>query len=252
MAGYAQKPAGARAAGVAGASVTLGDGWAVFNNVAGTSYVEEVTGIFGFESRYQFFNTLSAGLVVPHKLGSFSTNIYRFGDQIFSESRVGLGFSHQIGITSLGIQVNYLQFRMEGLEGLGILTFDAGGIIEIVPSLFFGAHISNVSGASFSKITPENVPVVLKAGISYRMLKKLMLNLEAGHEPRNFTTWKAGLEYEIIKFITARSGFNAHSQNFFFGLGFKMRKIDIDYALGSQQNLGFSHFASIQYRFKNP
>lgn len=237
---------------MAGASVTLGDAWAVFNNVAGTSYVEDVTGIFGFETRYLFFNTMSVGLVTPHKLGSFSANIYRHGDEIFSESRAGLGFSHLIGITSLGIQINYLQFRMEGLESLGMLTFDAGGIIEIIPSLFFGAHISNVSRASFSEITADNKPVVLKAGISYRVQEKLMLNLEAENESRNFTTWKAGLEYEVIKFITARSGFNAYSQNFFFGLGFRMRKIDIDYALGSQQNLGFSHFASIQYKFKNP
>ena len=56
---------GARANGMANASVTLGDSWSLFNNIGGLARVENTTAVFTYQNKYGIpeFNTFGGAFV---------------------------------------------------------------------------------------------------------------------------------------------------------------------------------------------
>ena len=132
---------GARASGMANASVTLGDEWAMHNNIGALAQVERSSVMFTYQNRYGVseFNTLGGGYIKPLFNGVAGIGVFRFGDSFFNEQKINLGFSNQFGLVSLGANVNYLQVNIEGLGSKGILLLDFGGRATITDQLIFGA-----------------------------------------------------------------------------------------------------------------
>ncbi|PSR56050.1 hypothetical protein AHMF7605_22390 [Adhaeribacter arboris] len=109
-------PIGARAAGLAGAAVTLSDVWSSRNNVAGIASLKKVEiGIFA-ENRFNVtaFTTVGLQAVLPtKKLGSIGVDLSRFGDQWYNEQRLGIGFGHRLGTVNIGIKADLLQTHID-------------------------------------------------------------------------------------------------------------------------------------------
>jgi hypothetical protein len=153
-------PVGSRAVGMGDASITLDDVWGIFNNPAGIIGVENATIATSFENRFglEGLNLITAAFVQPTKIGNFGLGVYRFGDELFNQTKITAGYAHQIGIVSLGGRVNLLQYFTEGFDPQNMLTFDFGGIGQITPQLFFGAYVTNINQARIARNEDERVP----------------------------------------------------------------------------------------------
>jgi hypothetical protein len=116
------KAQGGRSAGLANSNVTIQDESSVFNNIAGIASQKTLCGILSFENKYTntAFNTASAAVVIPSKLGVGSFDIKRFGNNLYNENKIGLGFSHQIQSVSIGLKTSYQQYYIQeyGTKGL--------------------------------------------------------------------------------------------------------------------------------------
>jgi hypothetical protein len=255
LAGYAgnDNPViGARAAGLSNAAVTLADVWALSNNVAGIGKLEKPELGAYAENRFmiQGFNTVAFQAVYPtEKYGVAGLDLYRFGDHLYNEQRLGLGYAHQIGPVSLGVKADLLQVRIQGLGSRKTVAFSFGGHSEVVPDLVVGAHIYNVNQARLADAEDERVPTVMKAGLSYRPSAKLMLNVETEKQLDLPADFKAGVEYRIIDKLALRTGFSTLAQSATFGAGFRARHLEVDYAMGARTALGLSNHLSVSYRF---
>lgn len=240
---------GARSAALGEASVTIHDPYAMFNNISGIAREENFTGSLSFENRFGIssFNTVAAGIIFPKNWGNTTLNFFKFGDDLYSEQKIGLGYAHNISMVSLGAQINYVQYFIEGYGSKGAIVLELGGIAEIIPELIFGAHIYNVTQSQLSASDDEHIATTLKAGLSYRPLKKLMINIESEKEVTSKARFKLGIEYEIINHLYLRSGFSPGSGHGYHGIGFQAGRFVIDYALSNNFQLGFSHQASLSY-----
>jgi len=243
---------GARAVGMANTSVTLDDPYSVFNNVGGIAGVENTSLLFSYQNRYQLseFNTFGTGIIKPFAFGTLGFSLFRFGSSLFNEQKLGLSFGNKFGIASLGAQINYLQLNVEGFGNKGLLVLEFGGIAELTPKLFIGAHIFNINQAKVSSEFDEKIPTVIKAGISYRPFSKLMLNIETEKDIDFDPVFKAGLEYLIIDQVSFRTGITADPFQNFWGLGFKARNVIIDYSFSIDSDLGNVHQLSLVYQLK--
>jgi hypothetical protein len=242
---------GARSAAMGNASVTIHDAYAMFNNIGGIAKEESITAALAFENRFGIssFNTIGAGVIIPKKWGNSTINIFKFGDELYSEHKLGLGYAHNLGMVSLGAQLNYIQYYIEGFGTRGALVIEFGGIAEIVPELIFGAHIFNVSQTKLSSQDQEHIATVIKSGLSYRPIHKLMINVEAEKDVEYKARYKAGIEYEIIEKFYIRSGFSTGNKHGYHGIGFWPGRLQIDYTLSNNFQLGFSHQASLTFSF---
>ncbi len=242
---------GARSAALGGASVTLEDEWAVFNNVGALSYVEGISLFGSYRNQYGVpeFSSMAIGVTAPLLNGTVAVGAFRFGDDLYNEQKVNLGFSNRFGIVSLGANFNYYQISiMEGGTAQAFL-FDFGGHAKLTEQFFFAAHVSNLNQAKVSEVNSERVPTYMKAGISYRPLESLMLNAEIEKSIDEDSQLKFAIEYEIIETVFIRTGIITEPFKSNFGIGFDPGKLAVDYAYGNHPDLGDIHQFSFTYRF---
>ncbi|MBT0812598.1 hypothetical protein KIH41_15020 [Litoribacter ruber] len=244
-------PSGARSMGMGNSHVTLVDGYSLFNNIGALGRLEQSQAFFGFDHRLNLseLSTLSAGLAMVTTKGNLGINVSHFGGQLFNQQNLGLGFSNKLGIASFGVKANYLQTNIDEFGRSGVPIFEFGGVAELSPHLFFGAHIYNFTRAKMSRYTDDTFPTLVKAGLSIRPSNALILNVEAEKDILLPPQFKAGMEYNMQEKLQGRLGFNTNPNNLFFGIGFRPRKYHIDYALSQNYKLGFTHHFSFNLLF---
>lgn len=243
---------GARSAGMGYASATIRDTWSLFNNPGGLGNLKETSAVFAFENKFSItgLNVMAAGITNSFRIGTVGISALRFGDELYSEQAASLSFGNKLGIASLGVRVNYLQYNIEGFGNKGIATIDFGGVAEVTDQLRFGGYIRNINQAQISELAEERIATTLNAGLSYRPIKKVILSVEAEKDIDYDAFLRAGLEYQFLKKLTVRTGLKTAPFTNYFGLGFKVSKITIDYSLALHPILGLSHQAAVAYLLK--
>ena len=196
---------------------------------------------FLFENLFhqEGLNRMGITVISPFSWGNLGGSIYRFGDELYSEQVLSLGYGNQLGIASLGMRLNYLQYHIETLGSKGSFTLDFGGIAQITDQFHFGAYIINISQSELDEEEP--LPTILRAGVSYRPLEHISLNLEVEKDVEYEPRVKWGFSYTWFEKLTARTGLNTNPFASFFGLGLVARNISVDYALSHHPSLGYSH-----------
>ena len=224
------------------------DTWSVFNNIAGTAKLKKVSAAFTYDAHPALAgaNRTAAAFAVPIKLGVVSAGAFRFGDNLYNEHVLSVGFSNQFGLAALGAQVNYIQYRTEGFGSKGVWSVNMGGIAELTSKISIGAYIQNINQPEISEL--EKLPTKLIAGISFKPIDKVFIATEIEKDLEYDPTWKMGIEYKFHKKFCGRTGYNVNPNAAFFGLGFNTNKFTIDYALQHSTSLSLSHQASITYQ----
>ncbi len=243
---------GARAHGLANASSCLSDPWSLTNNIAGLAKAENPVVAFSYHAipSIPFFNRVAALFSMPVTDGGAGISVFRFGDNLYNELSISAGAAHTFGLASLGLKVNYLQYHAEGLGTNTALTLSFGGIAEITPQVSVGAHIVNINQPIINKSSGERIPTSLIAGIACKLSDKTIILTEIEKDLEYSPIWKMAFEYQPVKRIVFRTGFNLNPEIGFFGVGFKPNKFDLDYSLQFNDAFGISHQATVLYQFR--
>jgi len=243
---------GARNASLAGASVALGDEYSLFNNIGGLGRVENHHIFAGYQSRYNLseFQVIGGGGIFHHKLGNAGIGYYKFGDDLFSQQRLNIAVGNKIQMVSLGLGVDWIQYNITSIGTKQVLSIQFGGIVELSSKFIIGAHISNLNQATLVSDTGEQVPTVMKAGLSYRPTSELMLNAEVEKDLDFDEILKAGIEYHIIEKVIVRTGIRTNPLVSAFGAGFRPKNLKFDYAFTNDSKSGNTHEFSLSYVIK--
>lgn len=242
---------GARSQGIGYASGCISDVWSMTNNIAGLAEAKTPVAAVSYNAlpSFKVFNRMAAVFALPVLSGNAGISAFRFGDDLYREQMLSLGYADRFGLASLGIKLNYLQYRVEGNATTNAITLSFGGIATITPDLLFGAYIVNINQPIVNELTGERVPTILFAGLAVKLSEKLMVAGELEKHVQHTPVAKAGLEYIAHKKITFRTGFNLNPQAGFFGLGFRVKRFDLDYAMQLTHALGSSHQATVTIPF---
>ncbi len=243
---------GARNSGVGGASVTLGDHYSLFNNVGGLGRVENHHVFGGYQNRFGIteFQVIGAGAIYHSEIGNAGVGFYKFGDDLFSQQRFHLAIGNKFQLVSLGIGADLIQYNISSVGTKRAIALEFGGIAEITPQLFFGAHIFNLNQVDLVKETGEKVPTVMKGGLSYRPNEELYINVEVEKDLDFDEIIKAGIEYQVVENVFVRTGISTQPFLSAFGAGFHPKKLRFDYAYTNDSNLGAIHEVSLAYSFQ--
>ena len=248
--------AGTPAAGMGNASVTIADEWAMFNNIGALASYGKMSAAVGYDNRFSVsgLNTLSAGFTSPVNFGTnagcIGVSAMRFGDNIFNEQQIGVGYGHKIQGVSLGLKLNYWQTAIEGLGTRGTFTLEFGGVAQLTKTLFFGMHIYNFTQAKLTANEESRIPAVMKAGLSYRPAgNKLMLNAEIEKEGDRPVRTKFGVAYDLMPNLVLRTGATTAPFRGSLGAGWRFKNMGFDYAINTHQTLNMSHHISFVYFF---
>jgi hypothetical protein len=244
---------GARSNGLAYASAGIADEWSLFNNVAGIAEVKGVSANFTYDVNPTFgaFNRMAAVVNVPTKLLATAVGVYRFGDDLYNEHLIAFGVANTLGIASLGVKANYIQYYADGAGAKRFLTFSAGGIARLTPHFSIGSYITNISPPALSSVERETIPTILSLALAFKPTDKLFLTTEIEKDLELDPRWKTGFEYAFHKKVIVRTGYVLKPQTAFFGLGLRPRNFQLDYCVQVASKLGLAHQASVGYAFKS-
>jgi hypothetical protein len=238
---------------MSGAAVNLQDVWAVTNNIAGLTQLKKpALGAYAanrFNLKALSTVTIQGGYPLA-KAGTIGLEFSRFGDKLYNEQQIGLGFAHRLGPVSLGIKATLWQVHLEELGSKRTVAFSFGGQSEVIPNLLVGAHIFNLNQARLAKYQDERLPTIMTAGLTYKAGQKILLSAQTDKSLDFSADFKAGVEYLIVEQLAIRTGFSSVTQSATGGVGFKARAFQIDYALGGHAVLGISNHLSIAYQFE--
>ncbi len=253
IAGNDNLPVGARSQGMGNAALTVADEWSIYNNVAGLGYLDSLSRIgLYYERRYQLaaFQLMAIGGAIPLKFGTLGLGLQRFGDNIYNEQKITFGIGHKIRNVSLGVSANYLQFSAQEQNTISRLVLEFGGIAEITKTLRFSGSVYNWNQAKLSDYQKERIPTILKAGLSYRPSKKLMVNGEIEKNVYYKEIFKAGLEYFVIENkLCLRTGISTYPFINGGGIGIRKHNFKLDYAFTWHGALGANNHLSLAYQF---
>ncbi|HEX6226148.1 MAG TPA: hypothetical protein VFZ52_17135 [Chryseolinea sp.] len=249
---YAQSSStliGGRAAGLAYSSSCLRDEWAIFNNIGGLGKVERAAVALTYDAQPSFkaFNRMSAVIALPTKVGVAGAGLFRFGDQLFSEQILALGFANTFGLASLGLKVSYIQYKAKGFGTKGIFALSFGGIANLTEKLSVGAHIINLNQPTLSAADGEKLPTILVIGGAVNLSPQTLVTTELEKNLGYTLKWKTGVEYQPYKKIMLRTGFQLNPATAFFGFGFRPKKLSLDYSFQHNFLLGSRHQATLGY-----
>lgn len=227
------------------------------NNVAGLGQLTQPSVGFYAENRYlsPAFNTVALVAAMPlgnnapekpPRHGVIGFEAQRFGDKLYAEQRLGVGYGYRGGQVSVGGRLDVLQVSILGLGSRRVVAASLGGQAELIPGrLVFGGYLYNLTQARLAAYEDERVPTVLKAGLSYRPTDKLLLNVEAEKDVEQAADFKAGLEYQLLETLALRAGFASLTEQTTAGIGFKAGQVQIDYAAAWQATLGLSQHVGV-------
>lgn len=241
---------GAQASSIGYASVAQSDEWSLFNNVAGLARMESAftTISYDLNTRLPNANRIALTAGTPLKLGVLSGGVFKFGDDIYSEQLISLGYANQFGLAALGLKLSYVQYRAEGFGTQTALSISAGGVAHLSEKLKVGAHIQNVNQPAVGD-GEERLAVQMCVGVAFFPTSQLSLFGELAKEIDFDATVRAGLEYEIVEDLFFRTGFNLYPATGSGGIGYKLKKIKIDYAIQYGFELSSSHQLSAAWQF---
>lgn len=244
---------GARAAALGYAATCITDEWALHNNIGGLSKVKNAVVGASFDSQPSFkpFNRLAATIAVPVSVGVAGAGFFRFGDAVYSEQVISLGYSNTFGLATLGIKANYVQYNVSGYGTKGVFTISFGGVASLTNNLSIGAYISNLNQPEISKDDGEKIPTLMMLGISFRLSPQTLIMTEAEKDLDYTLIWKTGVEYQPFKKFVFRTGFQLTPALLCFGFGYHPQKIRVDYAFQHNMESGSRHQATVAYHFGN-
>lgn len=235
---------GGRAAGMGYTGAVLSDETALINNVGAMAGAQEPSVFFACESQPALpgASRVAAGCTWPTRIMAAGLGFFRFGDDLYSEQMVSVGLSNKFGIASLGAKVNYVQYRADEFGTKTAFSVDFGGLAQITPEISVGAYVVNLNQSMISD--DQRLPTKLVAGFGIRPDDRFFLATEIEKDIDYKTTWRVGAEYSILKKVFFRTGFNVDPNAGFAGLGVKVKRIKIDYAIKFSDALGVTHQAS--------
>jgi hypothetical protein len=240
---------GARSNGLGNASSTLSEEWSVFNNPAGAAANTRAIAAMTYDAvpLFKSFNRLAVVFSAPLFKGGVQAGIFRSGDNLFNEQKVAVSYANKLGISSLGVTVQYVQYHAEGFGSKGVPTICAGGITELTKWLSIGAYIVNLTQPEIAD--GEKLPTYLILGASVKPSDNILVVAEAEKNIDEEVIIKAGLEYQFNRKFSFRTGLHPSPAAGFFGFGFHTQKIGIDYAFSYMPDVANHHQCAISYFF---
>jgi hypothetical protein len=171
-----------------------------------------------------------------------------FGNTLYREQMLSLGGSVPLGPRArLGLALKGFQARISGYGEANALGVDLGVAGHIRSALTFGVCATNLNRPKIGRAGDE-LPQLLSAGALYHPLSLLTIGAGLEQDPRYGTSFMAGGEAALERWLFLRSGMRTNPNALTAGFGIAFRGLAFDYSLKTHATLGITHGFGLAYR----
>lgn len=250
---YAQYNPGAKQISLANSDVALSnDVFSIFSNPAGLSQLNwREIGVYYSPAPFGIPELANGYLAYhePTSFGSFAIGGMTYGFELYRESKIILGYSYNYESKFFGgIGINYHTFSIQGYGNSGTFYFDLGGLTYITRDFRIGFFIHNINRSTLAN-TDDQIPTIFNIGLSHDFIDAFSLNFSVEKDIRYNPSIQFGVDYEIIEYLSLRSGFSNQPSRYSAGIGINYSIFSLDYAFFSHADLGLTHQAGVIISF---
>lgn len=246
--------AGARGATAGYISTVLDDVSAVLGNQAGITSLNKPGFVLMAENRFLLkeLSHINIGAVLPTSMGHFGISVEQFGLSKYSEQQIGLSYARKFSKKiSIGAQFDYLRLRIPDYGAAGFINFEIGFLLKIFPQLDFGGHLYNPMPTKLTDIDTRTGSFAF--GLAYRPSDKTTIMAEIEKDITYAPNIKTAIEYQPVKVLTIRAGYNTQPAQLTFGIGLQISKrVAIDAGSGYNLILGPSPVLGVRTTDEKP
>lgn len=240
----AQLIMGAKGLGMGQATTALsGYDWSLFSNPALLNSNDTAVGFYGLRN-YGFseITDMSAMGSMPTKFGVAALGFHRYGFDLFSETRIRLGYKNEWRMLHFGLVANYNHISFGGDYGSGgALGLDLGIAAEITEDLWVGARSTNVNRPEYKyQSMNEYLSRDISIGLSYGLNELAIVAFDMVKDVRFPVSYRGGLEISVIENLKGRVGVTTEPLSYSMGFGYGIDRWDINFAVQKHELLGFS------------
>lgn len=246
-AAYTQATLGARELSMGRATTALPESdWSLFANPAMISGTTSGVSFFGV--RYYGLDEitdLAVAIVLPSTIGSLALGAHRFGDDLYNESRLRIGYKKEYQGFHFGLVANYNHLSIGGGYGsAGAIGLDVGIAAMIVNGLWLAAKAVNVNQPTYGEYNglSEDLARDLSIGFSYQLSDLLLFSIEAVKDIRFPISYRAGIDAKILGNFRGRAGVTTEPVTFAGGFGLSGKAWAVNIGVQQHENpvLGMS------------
>lgn len=239
--GFSQTNIGTRSVALGGANTALENyEWALFSNPALIDRNRTAVSFHSFRSYglVELTDIAAAGSYST-KFGALALGFHRYGDDLYNESRIRLGYKNEFKNLLFGLALNYNTISFGSVYGsANALGLDVGIAANITESLLIGAKSVNVNEPSYTD--GEELPRELAIGFSYFLAETALFTFDTVKDVRFPVAYRGGVEIKVIENLKGRFGFSSEPNTFSFGLGYNSENWIVNLAVQKHQLLGMS------------
>ncbi|MGQ9644722.1 MAG: type IX secretion system membrane protein PorP/SprF [Ignavibacterium sp.] len=249
----AQFNPGAKQISLSNADVALSnDVFSVFNNPAGLSQLNwREIGIYYSPAPFGLSELANAyvAFVEPFNFGSVALGGMTYGFELYRETKIVAGYSYNYQNKFFaGAALNFHTLSIQNYGNDNAFYFNLGALVYLSDEFRFGFSFHNINRASFGN-DDDQIPVVLNSGLSYDVLKSLSINVAIEKDIRYKTSFMFGVDYDLVEYLSLRSGFSNEPSRFSAGIGINYSFISLDYAMFTHNDLGLTHQVGLLVSF---
>jgi hypothetical protein len=237
-------PLGAAAVGMGNMTTLHTDVWSALTNPAGLGIAPSFAAGIQHEQRYAIpglgVDVLAA--VLPVLGGGIGLSLANMGFSEQGENRFGIQVGRRLGrnlAAGVGFHAHLLRFPAEYHNAFA-LSADAGIYATPLPHLSMGVYVSNLSFSHFNNEARDRLPVVFRWGLGYEVAPEITLYAEVEKDIYAPLRAKTGTSCLVFNILYVRLGVLSQPFEIHYGLGYRFRIFQVDFALYRHPVLGFS------------
>jgi long-subunit fatty acid transport protein len=224
------------------------DVFAIYTNPAGTAQLTtRQAGIYYSPAPFGL-KELANGYIAynePFSWGAIDAGVMVYGFDLYKETKMTAAVSYKFrDFLYLGAAFNLHLLSIQNYGHSSAFYANFGSLLFITQSLRWGFSISNLNNATFSD-EQNQIPVILNTGLCYNALEGLNLCAALEKDLSYKPSFKAGIEYRIIEYLTLRTGFANNPSKYSAGVGISFKGVQLDYAFFTHPYLGLTHQAGL-------
>ena len=234
---------GTRAAGLAGATVALGDLLSIRPNPAAIADANTFA-VTLFASRGFNLPALklgSAGFVAPLSFVTVGVDAQTLGDELFRETDLRLGFARALKLGSsrsiyTGVSGTVRSTSIRDYGNRTALALSFGTLVEIWPALFWGFAYENLAQSN----SPSRLPERMHIGLAFNSMLPTQILASVAKERDFPISARVGLEHRIGKILRLQTGFATQPNRVAAGLEILLKWIAVGIAGERHEFLGWT------------
>ncbi len=250
---FSQNNPGAKQIAMSNSDVALSnDVFSIFNNPAGLAQMNwREIGVYYSPAPFGF-TELANGFVAynePFSFGNLTIGGMNYGFDLYKENKIVIGYSYNyLNTIFAGVAFNYHTVSIQRYGNDASFYLDVGALVYLNNNLRWGFSWHNINRATFGT-EKDQIPTIFNSGFSYDLLSNFSINLAVEKELKYNASFRFGIEYDIIKYLTIRTGFSNEPSRYSTGIGINYSNFSLDYAMFTNQDLGLTHQAGIVFSF---